>query len=57
MDADSGKFLEDPVEPIVLWGGGLPGFGIATPENCDLKGFLSGHFRLLSAKLAFCCAP
>jgi hypothetical protein len=57
MDADSSKFLEDPVKAAVLRGGGLPGFGIATPEDRDRKRFLSGHFRLLSAKLAFCCAP
>src|SRR5262249_53958669 len=54
IDADGGKFLEDPVKAIVLWGGGLPGFGIATPEDRDLESFLAGHFRLLSAKLAFC---
>jgi hypothetical protein len=35
----------------------LPGFGIATPEYRDLEGFLSGHFRLLSAKLAFVARP
>jgi len=53
MDADGGKLLEDPVEPIVLWGGRLPGFGIATPEDRDLEGFLSGHFCLLSANSGF----
>jgi hypothetical protein len=35
IDADGGKLLEDPVKAIVLWGRGLPGFGIATPEDRD----------------------
>src|SRR5215469_8614710 len=53
IDADGGKLLENPVKAIVPWCGGLPGFGITTPEDRDLEGFLSGHFRLLLAKLAF----
>src|SRR5262249_36319562 len=57
IDADSGKLLEDPVEPIVPWSGGLPGFGIATPEERGRGGFLSGPFRRLPARLAFVARP
>jgi hypothetical protein len=35
MDADSGKLFEDPVKAIVLWCGGVSGFGIAAPEDSD----------------------
>ena len=57
IDAEGGKLLEDTVKTIVLRGGGLPEFGIATPEDRDLRGFLSGHFGLLSANFAFCYRP
>src|SRR6516162_4344072 len=35
MDADSGKLLENPGKAIILWGGGAPGLGIATPQNSN----------------------
>jgi hypothetical protein len=46
----TGKLLEDPVKAIVLWGGGVPCFGIAAPEDCDFVGFqiASVHASLLA---------
>src|SRR5215469_10675077 len=38
LDADSGEFLKDPVKAIVLWCGGVPGSGIAAPQDCDFEG-------------------
>jgi hypothetical protein len=56
MNPGSGKLLKDPVKAIVLWYGGLSGFGIAAPEDCDFVGIraqaASLHATLLAWRVA-----
>lgn len=56
MDAGGGKLLEDPVKTIVLWSGGLPGCGIAAPQDRYFVRlrvwFASVHAALLAERVA-----